>query len=228
MARLFGLIEHKFFGNRFSDARALPDRIEIDFDRGPLRDVPEVAIGQAMDLFWQDGFAATSLDTISVATGMNRPSLYGAFGDKREIYLKAYTRYRAEAREALARTVRPDQPLRKQLENFFATALDLYLSGKDGPRGCFTVVSAASEAVTLPEIREIVLLGMSGLDKTFVRLLEAAQKKGELPAAAKPEALAAMAAATIHTLALRARTRVPRRELERIANFAIDLICAKR
>ena len=43
---------------------------------------PEVALGKALDLFRKDGFAATSLDELSAATGMNRPSLYAAFGDK--------------------------------------------------------------------------------------------------------------------------------------------------
>ena len=51
---------------------------------------PEVALGKALDLFRKDGFAATSLDDLSAATGMNRPSLYGAFGDKRELYIKSY------------------------------------------------------------------------------------------------------------------------------------------
>src|SRR5471030_2437736 len=64
---------------------------------------PEVALGKALDLFRKDGFAATSLDDLSAATGMNRPSLYGAFGDKRELYLKSYARYRADARAAIDR-----------------------------------------------------------------------------------------------------------------------------
>jgi AcrR family transcriptional regulator len=59
---------------------------------------PEVALGKALDLFRKDGFAATSLDDLSAATGMNRPSLYGAFGDKRELYIKSYQRYRDDAR----------------------------------------------------------------------------------------------------------------------------------
>ena len=62
---------------------------------------PEVALGKALDLFRKDGFAATSLDDLSAATGMNRPSLYGAFGDKRELYIKSYARYRADARAAM-------------------------------------------------------------------------------------------------------------------------------
>src|ERR1700709_2926429 len=62
---------------------------------------PEVALGKALDLFRSEGFAATSLDDLSAATGMNRPSLYGAFGDKRELYIKSYQRYREDARAAM-------------------------------------------------------------------------------------------------------------------------------
>src|SRR5258708_9237707 len=62
---------------------------------------PEQALGKALDLFRKGGFAATSLDDLSAATGMNRPSLYGAFGDKRELYIKSYARYRADARAAM-------------------------------------------------------------------------------------------------------------------------------
>ncbi len=59
---------------------------------------PEVALARALDVFWKEGFAGTSLDDLSAATGMNRPSLYGAFGDKRELYIKSYQRYREDAR----------------------------------------------------------------------------------------------------------------------------------
>src|ERR1700759_1462879 len=59
---------------------------------------PDVALSRAMDVFWKDGFAGTSLDELSAATGMNRPSLYGAFGDKRELYIKAYQHYRDRSR----------------------------------------------------------------------------------------------------------------------------------
>ena len=59
-----------------------------------------------MDVFWSDGFAATSLDDISAATGLNRPSLYGAFGDKRALYLQAYGQYRKRMNELFRAPVR--------------------------------------------------------------------------------------------------------------------------
>src|ERR1700743_3209106 len=185
---------------------------------------PEIALGKALDLFRKDGFAGTSLDDLSAATGMNRPSLYGAFGDKRELYIKSYERYRADARTAMIEIFRDELPIRKRLERIYAVALDIYLSGEEGPRGCFTVMTAASEAVFDTEIRSLVLEGFSELDKAFANCFRLAKQKGELPEAADPVVLAQLASATIHTLAIRSRARVPRKELEAIVKGALDLM----
>ena len=186
---------------------------------------PEVALARALDVFWKEGFAATSLDDLSAATGMNRPSLYGAFGDKRALYIKTYERYRSDARAAMQDAFKGDLPLRKRLQRIYAIALDIYLSGEEGPRGCFTVMTAASEAVADPDIRAMVLSGFHELDKAFAICFRRAQETGELPPSADPDVLAQMASATIHTIAIRARARTPRKDLEAIVRGAIDLMC---
>ena len=187
---------------------------------------PEAALGKALDLFRKDGFAATSLDDLSAATGMNRPSLYGAFGDKRELYIKSYARYRADSRAAIADVFKAPAPIRERLAQMFAVALDIYLSGEEGPRGCFTVMTAASDAIADPQIRGIVLEGLQELDKAFAFCFRTAVENGELPKTADPKVLASLASATVHTLAVRARARVPRLELEAIVKGAIDVMCA--
>src|SRR5438045_9700173 len=93
----------------------------------------EIALGKALDLFRKQGFAATSLDDLSEATGMNRPSLYGAFGDKRELYIKSYQRYREDARASMVAIFREEMPLRQRLEGIYTCALNIYLSGEPGP-----------------------------------------------------------------------------------------------
>ena len=138
---------------------AKSDAVEPKRRGRPRAYQPEIALGKALDLFRKDGFAATSLDDLSAATGMNRPSLYGAFGDKRELYIKSYQRYRADARAAMIDIFRDKLPIRQRLERIYAAALDIYLSGEAGPRGCFTVMTAASEAVADPDIRKLVLEG---------------------------------------------------------------------
>jgi len=204
---------------------ANPDAVAPKRRGRPRAYQPEIALGKALDLFRKDGFAATSLDDLSAATGMNRPSLYGAFGDKRELYIKSYARYRADARAAMIDIFRDELPIRRRLERIFAVALDIYLSGDAGPRGCFTVMTAASEAVSDPEIRDMVLEGLSELDKAFSACFRLAKENGELPQTADPVVLAQLASATIHSIAVRARARVPRKELEAIVKGAVDVMC---
>src|ERR1700754_2262606 len=107
---------------------------------------PEVALARALDLFREGGFAGTSLDDLSAATGLNRPSLYGAFGDKRALYLRAYQHYRSTVRETFAPMFAEAAPLLDKLRRILSAALDLYLSGEHGPRGCFTVLTTSSDA----------------------------------------------------------------------------------
>ena len=186
---------------------------------------PEVALGKALELFRKGGFAATSLDDLSAATGMNRPSLYGAFGDKRELYIKSYQRYRDDARAATVDIFRQEMPIRKRLERIYSVALDIYFAGKEGPNGCFTVMTAGSEAIADPDIRAMVLDALSELDKAFARCFSRAMEKGELRESADPLVLGQLASATLHSIAIRARAGTPRAELEAMARKAVSVIC---
>src|SRR5690349_19624427 len=87
---------------------------------------PDTALDRARDLFWDAGFAATSLDALAAATGMNRPSLYLAFGDKRALYRQILDRYRGFARDALAEALSPERPLREAIGAVYRRAIGLY------------------------------------------------------------------------------------------------------
>jgi AcrR family transcriptional regulator len=185
---------------------------------------PDVALGKALSLFRKGGFAATSLDDLSAATGMNRPSLYGAFGDKRELYIKSYQRYRDDARAATAEIFRQEMPIRKRLERIYGVALDIYFVGESRPSGCFTVMTAGSEAVADPDIRAMVVDALTELDKAFARCFSRAREKGELKERADPAVLGQLASATLHTIAIRSRAGVPRSELETLVQGALDVM----
>ena len=114
--------------------------------------------------------------------------------------------------------------IRERLQRIYGVALDIYLSGEAGPRGCFTVMTAASEAVSDPEIRAMALAGFVELDKAFAACFRLAKERGELPEAADATVLAQLASATVHTIAIRARVRVPREELEAIVKGAVDVM----
>jgi TetR/AcrR family transcriptional regulator, copper-responsive repressor len=185
---------------------------------------PQVAIARAADVFWKAGYAGTSLDDLVVATGMNRPSLYAAFGDKRDLYLKTLEYYRDEGR-SLAREALADAPtLRVFLERFYAKVLDLYLEG--GPRGCFSIGTAATVAAVDDGVREFLADSTRTTDAFLRQQIEKARQRGELSRDADPAALAYLATATLHTLAIRTRAGLSRKELDPLVQAMIDVICA--
>jgi len=186
---------------------------------------PERALAQATAAFWDAGFSASSLDDLSAATGMNRPSLSGAFGDKRALYLKTIEGYSALAQAAMQTALPYDRPLRAALSLLYDRALSLYLSGEHGARGCLLTSTAATEAVMDPDIRTTARDALERIDDAFGARFRFAREHGDLPSSADPAALAKLASAVLHTLSLRARTGAPRSALEAIAASGVDLIC---
>ena len=188
---------------------------------------PQAALRQVTDTFWKAGYSATSLDDISAATGMNRPSLYAAFGDKHALYLEALAGYwrtsLAATREALA----GDRPLDAALMDAYDAALSIYFSGEGNPRGCFVMGTAVTEAVEDPEIRESLAVGLRTIDADFEARFRIARARGELSDDADPAALAFLASATMQTIAIRARAGIPRAELRRLARKAVTIICGQ-
>lgn len=186
---------------------------------------PETALAAATAAFWRAGFAATSLDALSEATGMNRPSLYGAFGDKRELYLAALQRYVDEARTAMDAALAAPRPLREGLKRVFDLALKMYYPADETARGCLLVGTAATESVQDEGIREVLGRGLRDFDQAFERRMQRAVAEGDLPADADPAMLARLASAVLHSLALRSRAGDRRSELAATAAAGISLIC---
>jgi TetR/AcrR family transcriptional regulator, copper-responsive repressor len=187
---------------------------------------PQAALQKATDSFWRSGYSGTSLDEICAAAGMNRPSLHAAFGDKHALYLKALERYwqlsLTAMREALSGD---DRPLDEALMCAYDGQLSIYFSSDGRPRGCFAIGTATTEAVEDPEIRSALAKGLRALDGVIEARLRVARERGELKDDADPVALAVLASAALHTLAIRARAGVPCTELREIAHKTVGIIC---
>ena len=188
---------------------------------------PNFALQRATEAFWDAGFSGTSLDDLSARTGMNRPSLYAAFGDKQALYLKTLKSYLEGRRTAIGGALDADRPLPDALREIYHRMIDSFLAGERGARGCYLVGTAATEAVQNPEVREILAQSLRELDEAFRAAFSAAQARGELAEEADPRALAMIASAMVHTLALRARSGQSRAVLRAVADSAMKMICPR-
>ncbi|MBR7834668.1 TetR/AcrR family transcriptional regulator [Actinospica durhamensis] len=116
----------------------------------------DVALGQAMTAFWERGFAATSLDVLSAATGLGRGSLYGTYGSKDGLFRQALQRYADHygARYDAALEAQAGEPV-AAVRAFFAVTLARIVD-PDVPTGCLLAQSAAEAAILSAESRDFV------------------------------------------------------------------------
>jgi AcrR family transcriptional regulator len=178
---------------------------------------PDAALAQATNRFRTYGFSGTSLDELSEATGLKRPSLAAAFGDKRALYIAAIDRLTARVERQLTRLGEAGLPLRALIERILIGGIDLYLTGSDGPEGCLIINTAATEAAADPLVRDKVAAFLAIEDNRIAELLAGAGSTA-------PEAHGRMVASVLHSLSVRARGGAPREELERVARDCVDLI----
>src|SRR5262245_48949847 len=196
--------------------------------RGRPRDYdPERALANARNAFWRRGYAGTSVDALSDATDMNKPSLYGAFGDKRSLYLTTLDRYIADGNAGMDAALDPALPLEDALMRVYDAALALYFPRNRPARGCFLINTAASEALVDRDVRAALQRGLREFDDRFESCIRNARERGELPRGADPSALARVASAILHTLALRSRAGDSMDSLRATALAGVALICGK-
>jgi AcrR family transcriptional regulator len=186
---------------------------------------PAKALTGAQEAFWQLGFSGTSLDLLSDATDMNRPSMYAAFGDKQSLYVQTLEKYIADATSVMGPIFTAKVPLATALTNMYDAALAMYFPQGATPRGCYLIGTAATEAVSDEKIRAVLAAGLRSFDKAIRWRMERAKQDGDLPATADIDSLAMLAAAVLHTLAVRSRYGESRATLKTIIANSVKTLC---
>lgn len=183
----------------------------------------DVVLKRVRDTFWRYGYSGTSMDQLAAATGLHKPSLYGAFGDKKQLYLAALDHYLTEVRADFVKAFALPG-LKDALEAAREVSLDKFMRGDDGAMGCFMMNTAMPEAIEDPEISRVVRGAMESLEQALFRRLEKAKEDGELAATADPQELAMILIANHYELSARARAGYSREELRALADRAFELV----
>ncbi|MEU5048786.1 TetR family transcriptional regulator [Streptomyces sp. NPDC021096] len=152
---------------------------------------PDAALQSALELFWQRGYEATSMADLVAHLGIARASLYGTFGSKRELYLKALERYGEQHGPPIVEELSqpgPALPAVRALVRRFAeeAACD------DLRRGCFVTNTAVELGAHDADTARRVEQSWSSLETALTSALMRAAAQGELPADRDPVALARM------------------------------------
>ena len=179
----------------------------------------EKALDRALKVFWRKGYEGASLPELTRAMGINRPSLYAAFGNKEALFRRVLDRYAAgpaaHVREALA-----EPTARAVAERVLEGSVEL-LTGPRGPRGCLLVHGALACGEAAESVRRELAARRAAGEAAIRQRFERARAEGDLPAGACAADLARYLATVIHGMAVEAAGGASREELRRVAELAL-------
>jgi AcrR family transcriptional regulator len=181
------------------------------------------ALEAAGTVFWMKGFSGTSLDDLSAAMNMNRPSIYRAFGDKEAIYRQALAQFASRMDEGFKQTLLYETDFRKGLANFYREALEVYAAG-DNALGCMVMCTAPAAAVSHPEVQTDLLTVIQQIDAKIVQRVEQAIDQGQIDKSSDAKSLGKLIQAVLHSLAIRARAGESKASLRRFSDSAITTL----
>lgn len=177
------------------------------------------ALDHALRVFWRKGYEGASLLDLTAAMGINRPSLYAAFGDKEQLFRRTIDRYL----EGPARHVREalEKPTARQVvEHLWRGGIEL-VAGPRNPKGCLIVQSALACGNEADSLRREMSKRRTALVRRLRERFERARREGDLPKRANADDLARYATTVSHGIAVQAASGATREELQRVADIAL-------
>ncbi len=177
------------------------------------------ALERALQVFWRKGYEGASLSDLMDAMGINRPSLYAAFGNKEDLFRKALGRYLAGPVAYIGEAI--GQPTARQVvEQLLLKSAD-FLTNPKNPRGCLAVHGALSCSSDAATIREELNKVRRAYENAMRRRFKKAKSKGDLPATSNPADLARYVATILQGMAVQAVGGATRKDLRRIVELVL-------
>lgn len=182
------------------------------------------ALEQALRVFWRQGFQGASLSELTQATGLSKPSLYAAFGDKEALYLRCLERYESRLADVEQLQLDGREDVRGAVEDLLRKMAGLQCD-PELPGGCLVVTGAADcgNPGTPAAIEDALRRATRGTTQRILKRLQRAEREGELPAGTDAKRLASLFGAVLTATALMGKARTPRRQIDDVVDGAMML-----
>lgn len=176
-------------------------------------------IASALEVFWRKGLHDATMQDLAAATGVQRGSLYNAYGDKEEIFLRAFDRYAGQFLEAAGRALARGGTAAR-LRKFFDMIIVNMTSGSP-PRGCLTTRTALDAGISSTAVRRRVQGLLSRLEQLISRAIDSAPDRLR---AIDADRLARAVVTFTRGLAVMERAGYGRKQLKEAAATFVDAL----
>jgi AcrR family transcriptional regulator len=182
----------------------------------------DAALEAAMRVFWEKSYEGATIADLAEAMGINRSSMYAAFGDKESIFHKVMERYRvgrmSYIRQALA------QPSLREVVAGLIHGTAEFLSIPGNPRGCLSIQGALACGTDAEPVKMAMIHWRKSGEAALKKRLQQAQSEGELPAENQPADFARYLSSIMAGLGVQAANGATRAELRRVAEISLRCI----
>jgi len=178
---------------------------------------------KAMQVFWSQGYEATSLSDLTVAMGLSKSSLYDTFGSKHDLFLAALDFYREHVTMQVSSVADLDAPARQVITSILRRAVDRIVEA-DGRRGCFLNNTAVEVGPTDPHAAARCRAGMALMEDSFHRLVVRAQEEGQMSRLHEPRSVARFLTSTVNGIMVVGKANPDRETLEDIVAVALGAL----
>ena len=162
----------------------------------------KTALEAAMNAFWAKGYDGTSMKDLTVAMGISGPSIYSAFGDKRELYLKTIDHYADIDGCAPVVAFENEPDIYKAVRDFLKTVITYSTQQDDGPKGCFLASCVATSVGEVEGVGERMEQAIKETDerlaKKFIRAVTQGDLRSDFPCLERAQLLHDMRQGFVH------------------------------
>jgi TetR/AcrR family transcriptional repressor of nem operon len=178
---------------------------------------------KALDIFWSNGYNATSFQILTEGMCINRQSIYDTYGDKHTLFIKSFLHYTAKNEAVLKAYFGQDKPVLELLHTFFNTMID-EIRTDALKKGCLVINSMSELVPHDAEAKQIVENHLDFFLRTLQSLVARGISNGEISPAASSEALALHLVNTIYGIKTLGKAMDDRNKLQTIADMALSVI----
>ena len=179
------------------------------------------ALDAALTVFWRKGYEGASLPNLTAAMGINRPSLYAAFGNKEGLFRRVLARYVEGPAAGILQAL--DQPTARAVVEHLLSASIEVVTDPSKPHGCLLVQGALVCGEASESVRQALLARRQASELAIRQRLERAKAEGDLPADVDPADLVRYLVTVMRGIAVQAAGGASRQELQRVAAMALQV-----
>lgn len=179
------------------------------------------ALDGAMNAFWKRGYEATSLTDLMDATGLAKGSIYKAFDDKHNLFMRALKRYLDQVYQDTIQTLEGTASPTEGLRQWLTTLIFGICHDQESQRGCFAINSVVELAPHDEEVAQILEAHFNRMRHVITQLIERGQKTGEFQTAQAARDLTEFVMVFVSGLVSMSKVKLPRAQTQRLVEFTL-------